>query len=142
MIYSSVAIRPLLIATGLFFTCLDIFFNLQLFASMAVSWLHKLSFGVVGLLLDVSKILFLAVGTQLIFNLKIRNVIAGLISLVFWLALAIVSLIAGYGYLITTTTGYQNDILFYPVYISLLLLFPIAEIASNLFIYAVNKGLL
>ena len=136
------SIRPLFIAIGLFFICLDVFFNIQLFASMAVSWLHKFSFGVVGLLLDVSKILFLAVGTQLIFHVKIRNVTVGIISLVFWLALTIVSLVAGYGYMITTTAGYQNDILFYPVYISLLLLFPLAEITSNLFVYTANRGIL
>ncbi|OQW91403.1 MAG: hypothetical protein BWK78_04780 [Thiotrichaceae bacterium IS1] len=138
----SISLRPALVAIGLFFVCLDILFNVQLFASVAVTWLHKFSFGIVGLLLDVSKILFLATGTQLIFAVRVRNVSAGIICLVFWVALSIVSLTAGYGIAITISNGYQNGVLFYPVFISMILLFPVAEIISNLFIYASNREIL
>jgi len=97
---------------GLFFICLGIFLNFQLYTSLAGdSTLYKTSYGLIGIGLDVSKVLCLTLGVFLIAHGATSAITAGIISLAFWLVLSAISLSAGFGFSLVVAQNYENTAL-------------------------------
>lgn len=105
-------LRSMLIGMGLFFICLGIFLNFQLYTSLAgESTLHKTSYGLIGIGLDISKVLCLSLGVFLIALKYTASIIAGIVSLAFWLVLSAISLSAGWGFSLVVSQDYENHAL-------------------------------
>lgn len=102
--------RAMLIGMGLFFICLGIFLNFQLYTSLAGnSTLYKTSYGLIGIGLDVSKVLCLSLGVFLIAQRLTATIIAGIVSLGFWLVLSAISLSAGWGFSLVVANDYETQ---------------------------------
>ncbi|HEC83632.1 MAG: hypothetical protein DRR08_17330 [Candidatus Parabeggiatoa sp. nov. 2] len=106
----SKGLRISLIMMGLFFILLGIFLNFQLYTSLTGgSPLHKYSYGAIGVGLDVSKVICLILGAFLIQQATGTFVVAGIVSLVFYLALSLISWAAGWGFTLVVTQHYENQ---------------------------------
>ena len=105
-------LRSMLIAMGLFFILLGIFLNFQLYTSLASdSTLYKVSYGLIGVGLDISKVLCLTLGVFLISLKFTGGIIAGIVSLAFWLVLSAISLSAGWGFSLVVSQDYESKAL-------------------------------
>ncbi|EDN68184.1 membrane protein [Beggiatoa sp. PS] len=103
-------LRISLIAMGLFFILLGIFLNFQLYISLAGDqFFYKYSYGAIGIGLDISKVICLILGAYLIRQTVSSLMIAGLISLVFWLILSLISWAAGWGFTLFVTQKYESE---------------------------------
>ncbi len=104
------SLRISLIGMGLFFILLGIFLNFQLYTSFATdSPLYKYSYGVIGIGLDISKVICLILGAFLIKQSGGTLIIAGFISLTFYLVLSIISWAAGWGFTLVVNQEYENN---------------------------------
>ena len=105
----SKGLRVSLVGMGLFFICLGIFMNFQLYSSLGGdSTLYKTSYELIGVGLDVSKILCLSLGVFLIGLGTTSTIIVGIVSLAFWLVLSCISLSAGWGFSLIVAQQYEN----------------------------------
>jgi hypothetical protein len=105
----SQGLRISLIGMGLFFILLGIFLNFQLYTSFAGnSPLYKYSYGAIGIGLDVSKVICLILGAFLIRQADSPLIIAGFVSLAFYLVLSLISWAAGWGFTLVVTQGYEK----------------------------------
>ncbi len=103
-------LRISLIGMGLFFILLGIFLNFQLYTSFATnSPLYKYSYGVIGIGLDVSKVICLILGTFLIKQSNNTLIIAGFIALTFYLILSLISWAAGWGFTLVVNQMYESN---------------------------------
>jgi len=103
-------LRISLISMGLFFIVLGIFLNFQLYTSLAGdSQLHKYSYGAIGMGLDISKVICLVLGAFLIQQAAGTFIVAGIVSLTFYLALSLISWAAGWGFTLVVTQDYENE---------------------------------
>lgn len=106
------SMRAFLIGMGLFFILLGIFLNFQLYTSLAGdSTLYKASYGLIGIGLDISKVLCLTLGVFLIAQGLTSTITAGIISLAFWLVLSAISLAAGWGFSLVVAQNYESQAL-------------------------------
>jgi hypothetical protein len=102
-------LRTSLIGMGLFFICLGIFLNFQLYTSLAGNGaLYQYSYGIIGVGLDVSKIICLILGTYLIRQGDSTFIIAGFVSLAFYIILSLISWAAGWGFTLIVTQNYET----------------------------------
>ncbi len=102
-------LRTSLIGMGLFFICLGIFLNFQLYTSLAGNGaLYQYSYGIIGVGLDVSKIICLILGTYLIKQGESTFIIAGFVSLAFYIILSLISWAAGWGFTLIVTQNYET----------------------------------
>jgi cell division protein FtsB len=102
-------LRTSLIGMGLFFICLGIFLNFQLYTSLAGNGaLYEYSYGVIGIGLDVSKIICLILGTYLIKEGTSTFIIAGFVSLAFYIILSAISWAAGWGFTLIVTQNFES----------------------------------
>jgi primosomal protein N'' len=102
-------LRISLVGMGLFFILLGIFLNFQLYTSLTGdSPLHKYSYGIIGIGLDVSKVICLILGVFLLRQATNVLLIAGFISLAFYLVLSLISWAAGWGFTLVVTQHYEN----------------------------------
>ncbi len=102
-------LRTSLIGMGLFFICLGIFLNFQLYTSLAGNGaLYQYSYGIIGVGLDVSKIICLLLGTYLIRQGDSTFIIAGFVSLAFYIILSLISWAAGWGFTLIVTQNYET----------------------------------
>lgn len=106
----SQGLRLSLIGMGLFFILLGIFLNFQLYTSFAGnSPLYKYSYGAIGVGLDVSKVICLILGAFLIRQTASALIIAGFVSLAFYLVLSLISWAAGWGFTLVVTQEYEKQ---------------------------------
>ena len=104
--------RSFLIGMGLFFIILGIFLNIQLYTSLAGdSTLYKTSYGLIGIGLDISKVLCLTLGVFLVAHGSNSAITAGIISLIFWLVLSAISLSASWGFSLVVAKQYEDKAL-------------------------------
>ncbi len=103
-------LRISLIGMGLFFILLGIFLNFQLYTSLAGgSSLHKYSYGIIGIGLDVSKVICLILGVFLLRQATSVLLIAGFISIAFYLVLSLISWAASWGFTLVVTQHYETQ---------------------------------
>jgi len=103
-------LRIALIGMGLFFLMLGIFLNFQLYTSLAGdSTLYKYSYGLIGIGLDVSKVICLVLGTFLLTQRATALIVAGFFSIGFYLVLSIISWAAGWGFTLVVTQRYESQ---------------------------------
>lgn len=97
---------------GIFLVGMGMFLNYQLYVSLAGNnLLHEASYGMVGISLDVSKILFLSFGAFLLTRLSVKAALFGVLSITLWLALSCISLMAGWGFSLIVAQQYENEAL-------------------------------
>jgi hypothetical protein len=106
----SKGLRISLITMGLFFIVLGIFLNFQLYISLAgEQFFYKYSYGAIGIGLDISKVICLILGAFLLRQAMGSLMIAGIVSLVFWLVLSLISWAAGWGFTLFVTQKYESE---------------------------------
>jgi hypothetical protein len=97
---------------GIFLVGMGMFLNYQLYVSLAGNnLLHEASYGMVGIALDISKILFLAFGAFLLTRLSVKTALFGILCITLWLALSCISLMAGWGFSLVVAQQYENEAL-------------------------------
>ena len=102
-------LRVTLVGMGLFFVILGISLNFQLYISLAGdSTLYKTSYGLIGIGLDISKVLCLMLGVFLVVQNNTTAIIFGILSIVFWLVLSGISLSAGWGFSLIVAQQYES----------------------------------
>ncbi|HAI69794.1 MAG TPA: hypothetical protein DCM38_10230 [Gammaproteobacteria bacterium] len=102
-------LRLALIGMGLFFLLLGIFLNFQLYTSLAGdSPLYKYSYGLIGIGLDVSKVICLVLGAFLLTQRATALIVAGFFSIGFYLVLSLISWAASWGFTLVVTQHYEN----------------------------------
>ncbi len=103
-------LRLALIGMGLFFLLLGIFLNFQLYTSLAgESPLYKYSYGLIGIGLDVSKVICLVLGAFLLTQRATALIVAGFFSIGFYLVLSLISWAASWGFTLVVTQQYENQ---------------------------------
>ncbi|WP_141698867.1 hypothetical protein [Candidatus Marithrix sp. Canyon 246] len=83
--------------------------NFQLYTSLAGNGaLYQYSYGIIGIGLDVSKIICLILGAYLIKQGDSTFIIAGFVSLAFYIILSLISWAAGWGFTLIVTQNYET----------------------------------
>jgi len=102
------SLRATLVALGLGFILLGLWLNLNLYTSLAPDGetLYKGSYGLVGILLDLSKVTLLVLGTTLIIK---GFHLFGILSLVTYVILSGISFSAGWGFSLVVTDTYEKQ---------------------------------
>jgi hypothetical protein len=103
-------LRISLIGMGLFFILLGVLLNFQLYTSLAGDHpFYKYSYGAIGIGLDISKIICLILGAFLLRQTLSLLMIAGIVALLFYLGLSMISWAAGWGFTLVVTQTYESE---------------------------------